>query len=247
MVAFARVLAEEGEDLRSVGITTLICTGESLYPFQRKFLEQAFGARVVNEYGCSESGILAFPCPEADRLHTSADQVVLEYLVEGRPARPGEVAQVLLTELYSPDVPLIRYRLGDVVVPSAEEPCPCGRGLPTLERVEGRTSQVIQLGSGRQVHSEVFAYISDCFADLDPEIDGFRVRQKGDDDFMLQLVAPHTITSDTRESLAGLVRRVLGGEVKIGVEQVEELPRDPSGKLRYFVRDGAPEPERSAR
>jgi phenylacetate-CoA ligase len=237
MVAFARILAEQGEEVRRAGVPTLVCTGETLYPFQREFLEEAYQARVVNEYGCTESGVLAFPCPEEDRLHISADNVLLEFLVDDRPARAGETAQVVLTDLYSADAPLIRYRLGDVVVTDSGGPCPCGRGLPTIERIEGRTSQMIQLPDGRQVHSEVFSYISDTFAQIDSGIESFRVRQTRDDAFVLQLVAPHSLEGPTLETLSALARRVLGESVSVDVEQIDELPRDPRGKLRYFVRD----------
>ena len=135
------------------------------------------------------------------------------------------------------DAPLIRYRLGDAVVPDAGEPCPCGRGLPTFDRVEGRTSQMIQLASGRWVHSEAFSYISDRFGELDPAIEGFRVRQTGRACFLLELVARHDVEEATCISIRELVRKVLGEETDVSVEQVPELPRDPSGKLRYFVRD----------
>ena len=237
MVAFARHLESVGEDPRRAGIRTLICTGETLYPFQESHLRHAFGVPVVNEYGCTESGVLAFPCPEAGRMHLSADNVLLEFLVGDRPAKPGEAGEVVLTDLYSPEVPLIRYRLGDVAVPSDGAPCACGRGLPTIERVEGRTSQMIVLPGGRAVHSEVFAYISDAMGEVDRRIEGFRVRKTGDAAFTVQLVAQEPLAPATLDTLRGIVARVLGPQVELEVEQVRELPRDPSGKLRYFVDD----------
>ena len=240
MVAVGRFLESEGLDPKRAGLRALLCTGETLYPFQRDYLAKTFGAPVVNEYGCTESGVLAFPCPEEGRLHLSADNVLVEVVVGDRHALPGEVGEVVITELYSRDAPLIRYRLGDMVVPGDPAPCRCGRGLPTLERVEGRTSQMIQMPDGRQVHSEVFSYISDAMAAADPSIESFRVRKTGPEDFVIQLVAQTALAEATRETLRGIVARVLGDRVRLGIEQVPELPRDPSGKLRYFVADDAP-------
>jgi phenylacetate-CoA ligase len=241
MVAFARFLESRGEDPERAGIRTLVCTGETLYPFQEAYLREAYGCPVVNEYGCTESGVLAFPCAEAGRMHLSADNVLLEFLVGDRPAKPGEVGEVVLTDLYSPDAPLIRYRLGDMAIPTGDEPCPCGRGLPTIVRVEGRTSQMIRISDGREVHSEVFAYISDAMGEVDRTIEGFRVRRTGARAFMVQLVAQQALAPATLERLREIVARVLGADVALAIEQVSELPRDPSGKLRYFVsEEGSP-------
>jgi phenylacetate-CoA ligase len=235
MVAFARFLEDEREDPRRSGARVLFCTGENLYGAQRAYLAKAWGARVVNEWGCTESGVMAFECPEAGRLHLSADNLVIEFLAGDAPAAPGEPGDVVVTELYSPDAPLIRYRLGDVAVPGDAAPCPCGRGLPTLERIEGRTSEMILLPGGRQVHSEVFHYISDEISARDPDVESFRVRRTGAADFTVQLLASDTLAPETETALRASVARVLGADVRLAVEQVSELPRDPSGKLRYFV------------
>jgi phenylacetate-CoA ligase len=240
MLAFAHFLEAEGEDPRRSGARVLFCTGENLYASQRGYLAKAFGARVVNEWGCTESGVLAFECPEEGRLHLSADNVALEFLVGDRPARPGEPGEVVVTELYSPDAPLIRYRLGDVAVPGDGTPCGCGRGLPTLSRIEGRSSEMIELPGGRQVHSEVFHYISDEISALDPGVESFRVRRSGDADFTVQLLAEAPLSEATAAALRAIVARVLGSEIRLAIEQVAELPRDRGGKLRYFVDERTP-------
>jgi phenylacetate-CoA ligase len=133
-----------------------------------------------------------------------------------------------------------RQRLGDVAVPGDGTPCACGRGLPTIERVEGRSSEMIVLPGGRQVHSEVFHYISDEISGLDASVESFRVRRTGPAAFTVQLLAAAPLAPATPETLRGIVSRVLGPEVELAIEQVAELPRDPSGKLRYFVDDTRP-------
>ena len=240
MLVFGHFLQSEGEDPRRCGARALFCTGENLYDGQRRLLADLYGARVVNEWGCTESGVLAFECPEEGRLHASADNVVLEFLVGDRPAEPGEPGEVAVTELYSPDAPLIRYRLGDVAVPGDGTPCPCGRGLPTLRRVEGRSSEMILLPSGRQVHSEVFHYISDQISAIDSDVETFRVRRTAPAAFTVQLLAAKPLAPATGEALRAIVARVLGGDIALSIEQVADLPRDPSGKLRYFVDETRP-------
>jgi len=243
VVAFTRFLLERGEDPRESGVRAILCTGETLYDFQKEYLENVYGIPVVNEYGCTESGVLAFPCPEAGRMHLSVDNVHIEFMAGDRPARPGEAGEVLITDLYSPEAPLIRYRLGDVAVPAEAAPCACGRGLPMIERVEGRTSQMFTLPDGRQVHSEVFAYINDAIAELDESVRAFRVRRRGPASFVVQLVTSGELKPQTVQRLREIVGRVLGESTALDVECVSELPRDPGGKLRYFIDDTAPPPQ----
>ena len=240
MAAFARFLEEDGQDPKRSGARVLFCTGENLYAAQRAYLAKAYGARVVNEWGCTESGVLAFECPEAGQLHLSADNLAIEFLAGDRPAAPGEPGDVVVTELYSPDAPLIRYRLGDVAVPGDGTPCACGRGLPVLARIEGRTSEMIVLPGGRQVHSEVFHYISDEISALDRDVESFRVRRTGPADFTVQLLASGALAPETETALRTIVARVLGTDVRLAVQQVSDIQRDPSGKLRYFVDDTKP-------
>jgi hypothetical protein len=96
---------------------------------------------------------------------------------------------------------------------------------------------MIRMPDGRLVHSEVFAYISDALSEVDSSIESFRVRHRGAERFVVQLVAGRELDAGTVETLRGLVGRALGESVELAVEQVPELPRDPSGKLRYFVAD----------
>jgi acyl-coenzyme A synthetase/AMP-(fatty) acid ligase len=86
----------------------------------------------------------------------------------------------------------------------------------------------------------VFHYISDEISGLDAAVESFRVRRTGPAAFTVQLLAAAPLAPATPETLRGIVSRVLGPEVELAIEQVAELPRDPSGKLRYFVDDTRP-------
>lgn len=96
----------------------VVATGEPLFPFQRRAIQKAFGAPVMEEFGCTEIGAVAFECPRGS-LHLVAEQVWLE-------AKP---TTTLATSLVRRPVPLLRYPLDEPVSEEAGS-CACGRVLP---------------------------------------------------------------------------------------------------------------------
>ncbi len=96
----------------------VLVTGEPLFAFQRKSIEAAFGARVAEEFGCTEVGAVAFQCPHGS-LHLVAEQVWLE----------GNPAASWATSLVDRPTPLLRYPL-DEPVQELGPGCGCGRVLP---------------------------------------------------------------------------------------------------------------------
>ena len=133
---------------------TVFSTADVLDQNSRQLIESAFDVRVTDLYGAYEFGHIAWECPQHAGYHVNTESVVLELLKDGRPASPGEAGEVVATSLNSYAMPFLRYRLGDLCSPS-HRPCPCGRGLPLLELVQGRSNDAIRLPDGRVVTSHV--------------------------------------------------------------------------------------------
>ncbi len=112
--------------------------GEPLDEPSRRYFEKVFGCRVYSCYGANEVGLIAAECTAASGLHVNADSLIVEVLKDGQPASPGEQGEIVVTGLLNGAMPIIRYRLGDLGVLS-DEICSCGRTLPLLRSVEGRT------------------------------------------------------------------------------------------------------------
>lgn len=107
---------------------------------RREAIEDGLGAPLFDRYQMREFSAIAMECPEHRGLHIFADLFHVEVLREdGSPAPAGEPGEVVVTGLTGRYLPLIRYRTGDLAVLS-DEACPCGRGLPLLDRIEGRRS-----------------------------------------------------------------------------------------------------------
>ena len=131
---------------------------------------------------------------------------------------------------------MIRYKMRDIAVPVADtEQCPCGRSLQILSHIEGRSSQMIRLSNGRYVHSEFFHYLSDALDEVGCGVREFRVVQLRPDAYVMEVVPETELTSETEQSIVKWCHERLGTDIDIEVKSVAALPRDTSGKLRYFV------------
>jgi phenylacetate-CoA ligase len=219
-----------GTRLSDAGIRVVFVTGEILYPDQRQIIEEVFGAPVANGYGARDAGFIAHQCPFGS-LHVCCEHVVVELIGEdGGPAPAGQLGEVVVTHLATGDFPFIRYRTGDMAVRGTRR-CPCGRGLPVLETVLGRSTDFIRTRSGNSMHALALIYeVRDR-----PGVRAFKFVQAEDLSIELQLVAgPELSASDERDMIARIGRRV-GEDTPVSVARVESIPPENSGKHRYVV------------
>ena len=141
--ALARHVNDNG--LRTWADIPVIVGAERLWPHDRNQLEQAFGP-AFETYGCGEAMMIAAECEAHDGMHTAMENLIVEVLVcapDGtvRAARPGEVGEVAITDLHNLACPMIRYLTGDLAVARPERRCACGRGLVSIDPIDGRVTQ----------------------------------------------------------------------------------------------------------
>jgi phenylacetate-CoA ligase len=230
LALLAQHARRRGHDLRDRGVVVTFATGETLYPEQREIIESVFGAPVANGYGSRDAGFIAHQCPEGS-LHLSAEHILVELVDEaGQPVAPGKQGEVVVTHMGTADFPFVRYRTGDMAVMSTE-PCACGRGLPVLREVLGRTTDFVRTSSGNAMHALALIYeVRDK-----PGVRAFKFTQEKDYSLDLQLVAGPELTDEVEARIrAGLLRR-LGADSRITIRRVQEVPPERSGKYRYVV------------
>ena len=226
---FCLFMQKLGIDLNSLNLKAVICTAEKMYPHHLDLFKKAFKCPVVDEYGSSENGILAFQCKEGN-MHLMADHMCVEFLDENdRQVKPGELGRIVVTDLASYAMPLLRYDIGDMGRPS-DKRCTCGVTLPLMEIVEGRKEDFIKTKEGKLVHA---AYL--CYTLKDDTVHEFKMYQKDFNTLFVQIVKSPAFNSNTEKVLGKKLRTALGNDMKITFEYVDRIPRESSGKLRYFV------------
>lgn len=145
--AMEQLALQMPERFRGLGLRRIFTGAEQLSPKTRALLEEVGGVRVTDFYGAVECNLIAWECGRCGLYHTCDDSVVVELLRDGRPAGPGEEAEVVVTALHSYRMPIIRYRIGDAArVPARAAECSIRFGA--LERIEGRWVDYLDFGLG---------------------------------------------------------------------------------------------------
>jgi len=221
---YATWILEKGYDFRELNLLAIITTGEILYNFQREAIEKAFGCKVVNEYGCTEIGILAFECSKGN-LHINADHVYLESVNSNKSENTGEL---IATELNNEYNPLIRYKIGDMGAISGNS-CNCRINFPVISSLAGRDSTFIVTPDGRYINDAILEY---TFAH---GIKQFRAVQNNKDTLNIKIVRRPELTDQVMEEYKRKLIKYLGSSIRIRYEFVSEIEPEKSGKLRYFI------------
>ncbi|MBN1939644.1 MAG: phenylacetate--CoA ligase family protein [Candidatus Aminicenantes bacterium] len=200
-------------------------------PATRARIETLFGGTVFDLYGSFETGCLAWECPGCGGYHINSDTAVVEILKpDGREAGPGEAGEVVVTNLFSTAMPIIRYALGDIVVKADREPA-CGWPFPLLRSLEGRKDDFLRLADGRSIPPQPFHHI---FA---PRIGvrRWRVEQVSSGRVRVALETEREFNEASRALLQASVRDLLGAGVEIVWDFAARLPDDPGSKRRAVV------------
>lgn len=210
----------------------MMSSAQTLPDVARKMIEESFRTRVFDKYGSREFSGIAYQCDASEDHHVMDESYLVELLVDGRPARPGEIGEVVITDLNNFSVSLIRYRIGDLAVAVDDTPCQCGRGLSKIGRIEGRTQAIVHGADGTWLPSSFFLHF---FKDFDYAVRFFQVDQDQPGAFTLRIVkGPQYSDGALAEILAGL-RHHAGVQTRIDVEFVEDVPLGRTGKRSPVV------------
>jgi phenylacetate-CoA ligase len=213
---------------------SIMTSGQMLPDASRRIIEEAFGCKVFDKYGAREfGGGLAYDCNEHDGYHIVAECAIIEIIKDGRPAKPGEIGEVVITELNNFAAPLIRYRIGDLAAPiDNSNPCRCGRGLPRIGRIQGRIQAIIIGTKNRFVPGTFFARL---FADYDHIVKQFQVAQEQPGSITLNLVKGPLFEEAELEPVLSEIRKHLGGDVLININCVDAIKLGHTGKRQHSL------------
>lgn len=213
--------------------------GEPASTELRSEVDAAWGVPVTDMYSATEVGIMASQCPQSTALHVHAETMLVEVLNEaGHACAPGEVGRIVVTPLHSFAMPLIRYQLGDYA--EVGEACPCGRGLPVLRRILGRTRNLMTGPDGRR-------YFPSFPADSWMHIGNIRQLQlvQTAPERIEVILAASPLTTDQEAELDAALHKDLPYPCRLDFRYVDTIPSSPIGKYEDFV-SRVPPPEANA-
>jgi phenylacetate-CoA ligase len=212
-------------------IRGVIVGAEQLIDEQKRVIESAFNCPVYNRYGSTEFTNIAAECVHRRGMHVNADHILVEVVDEADRPVLDRVGEIVVTDLDSYDMPLLRYRIGDRGVLSTER-CPCGLPFPMLSSINGRMSDRIVTNSGREIHD---TFLIHALMRI-PGVARFQVVQKSLDRVEVNLeTEPNTSQPQTASTVRTKLAELVDQGMTIEVNFVPTIPLTKAGKMKYFV------------
>jgi phenylacetate-CoA ligase len=206
----------------------IISSAQALPDQSRAAIEATFRCGVFDKYGSREFSGIAYESEGHDGHLVVAENYIVEILKDGRPAAPGELGEVVVTDLNNRCMPFIRYRIGDLAVAMDNSvPSSCGRGLPRIGRIEGRTQAIIIGASGNYLPGTFFMHY---FKDFDYVVRQFQIIQERLGHMTLKIVKADRFNDQLFGQILDGLRRYVGAGMEIMVEFVDSIPLARTGK-----------------
>lgn len=231
VVLFAKYLERQNITLSEVCKTLKVCivTSEMLFEDDRKLLERAMGVPIINEYGSSETGLMAIQNATGDMVLNS-NTLFIEVVDENnKPVAHGTVGKILITDLFNKAHPFIRYEIGDMGSITAKN------GRQVLTKLEGRTSDIARLPNGKVIPGLTFYYVTKSVINEQSSVTEFVIIQQEPLLFQIQYVAASELTSKEQIQIQNAMADYADASIVVKFEKLDHLDRSNRGKLKQFM------------
>lgn len=228
LAVFAKLARKEGLKLDKGRPKFIHSACEQLFDWQQEIIEEVFGAPVVNTYGLSEVGDIAYGAP-CGNMHVMEEDILVElfdYI--------GGEQEVVATQLNNMASPLIRYRTGDIA--TAIAPCTCKLKSKTIQGLKGRAHDFILSPSGKFLHGQFLTHI----IVYEPGIRKYQVIQKSTDRLDIKLVIDEGYEEACQARIRSAIQSYMGEEVTIEFSTIDDIPLTAAGKYRWIISDLGP-------
>ena len=233
IVQFAKFLKRKEVVLTDICPSLKVCivTSEMLFDIDKILMETQFGIPVVNEYGASELDLVAFENPKGDWV-VNTETILVEIVdADGNLVPHGKDGRVVITSFYNKAHPFIRYDIGDIGSLSQQSTA----RKPLLEKLTGRTNDIVILPSGKKAAGLTFYYITKSVIENDGNVSEFIIEQITLDNFMVKYVSKNRLTDEQESNVSNEIETYLEPGLKIDFKKVKVLKRTKAGKLKQFV------------
>jgi phenylacetate-CoA ligase len=225
----ARFVLDNGlKPNESAEIQAVVTASETINPYQRKTIASAFAAPVFDMYGSTEQAARFGECAAHQGHHEYAEYGITELI---NPDKDG-IGEVITTSFVNYAMPLLRYRIGDRARRSSA-PCSCGRGLPLLDRLQGRVQDMAILRDGTRL--PIVAFFFSVHVPEMEQIRKLQFIQEQPGRLQAVVVKGKNYQDGACESMFHRMNENLRVPLEIGVSFAEEIERTKEGKHRFFV------------
>ncbi|ALJ05568.1 AMP-binding protein [Pseudalgibacter alginicilyticus] len=233
IVQFTKFLKQKNIVLKTIcpSLKGCIVTSEMLFKEDRQLIETQFGIPIINEYGAAELGLIAFQNTNNEWIINNEDLYV-EILDDSNNILPyGEEGKIVITSLYNKAHPFIRYELGDIGILSKNSTIE----KPILEKLIGRTNDIVVLPSGKKAAGLSFYYVTKTIIENNTPVKEFIVEQVKLDTFKITYVSHYELSKEKLKAISKAIDNYLEPNLHIIFKREDQLIRSERGKLKQFT------------
>lgn len=202
-----------------------------LFDEDKNLLEKQFGVPVVNEYGCSEAGVIAFTNSE-DEWEVDSKTLFVEILDENdKPLPFGQEGRIVITSLHNKAHPFIRYEIGDYGALHEKSTFK----KPILKKLVGRTNDFAILPSGKKAAGMTFYVITKNIMEESGNLKEFKVIQTKMDTFEIDYVSDEILKAEKIKTITATLEQFLEPGLTFHFNRKQQLDRTEIGKLKQFI------------
>ena len=238
LVTFCNYLKKRSESSLPT-LKAIVASAETLFPWQKKLIEETLKCSVFNRYGSREFGDIAHEFGCRNGLHVHTHRFVVEILNDKlQPVSPGETGEIFVTDLDNFGMPFLRYQIGDLGSWSTDQNCTCGRGWPLLSKIEGRSFDVVAAPNGNRIGGTFWTIL---FRKR-PGIRRFQVHQLQSDQIVVRYVPDPEFENLPPESVRFWTKSIsdmCGDDLRLDFVRVDDIELTASGKTRIVISEMA--------
>lgn len=211
-------------------LKSIISGSELLKENVREELKNIFSCDVVSRYANEENGILGQDCIENNHeIHLNVADYYFEFLKldEDKPAKEGELARIVVTDLWNYALPMIRYDTGDLAIVGDAE---CSmKDRIVIKEIFGRKVDLIYDTNENPVSPHM---ITNNMWDI-KNVKQFKFIQEDKDKYKLLLNMENSKKCNS-DLLINRFKKILGNDSNIEIEYTNDIPTLKSGKVKYI-------------
>jgi len=211
----------EENNIKNIKPEIITTNGEILDGYIRKYINDFFNVEISDLVGCFELRRTSWECPYHEGYHIDIDSIVMEFLRDNEDVSPGEEGKIVYTGLYNHAMPLIRYDIEDIGIPS-DHFCSCGRGLPMMKSIEGKSLDFLVTTDDKLVSPHVPKELLMRI----PGIYMFKLIQFSKYKVKILIVKGIKYTAKSTQEINNILKEILGEDVKVDIEFVESIQRN---------------------
>jgi phenylacetate-CoA ligase len=235
IISYANVAVEYAKYIKEktsykIQANAIITSAETLTNEKRTFIEEVFECKVYNRYGSREVGLIAAECSYQEGLHINSENVYVEINTFKAGSNHKDIGEIIVTDLNNYAMPFIRYNMGDVGI-KTEEACSCGRGLPLIKDIKGRSSDFIKTKVGKIIHGESFSHLFYGISGISK----YQIIQKDYENIIISICSPVKISAALSDMIIIKMKNIIGNDINVSIERVNEIKTTANGKYRFAI------------